>query len=178
LKAIVKRIAAAAGQNPRRRDKPGLVNAPTARSRQPEVRCRSSSAATATVHLAEGSATRPPGANATIMQACFAAGTKVMSPAPQGGCEDFTAATRYFRNEFEPAAHRGKDVEKLFNTHGRVWHLHGGGQVIGQRTEHPSSQFGKGVGEWSPTAKRRPVMGHDGQCVAVEDLLRITGNLS
>lgn len=76
------------------------------------------------------------------------------------------------RSEFDPSGPvEPKVVEEVFVRVGQIVHLHVGGQVIRTTSEHPFWVHNKG---WLPSRELKVgdlFSSHDGQAVAVEDLL-------
>ena len=77
---------------------------------------------------------------------CFAAGTKLWTPAGYRKIEEIQVGDLVFsRDEHNPAgAVEAKAVEQIFVRLTAVWHLHVGGQVIRTSGEHPFNAHGKG----------------------------------
>ena len=108
-----------------------------------------------------------------MLQACFAAGTPLLTPDGDKLIEQFKVGDLLLsRSEFDPdGAVEAKVVEEVFVNEAEIFHLHVPGQVIRTTAEHPFYVLGKG---W--TAARDLQIGdvllsHDGRQVPVEDLL-------
>ena len=105
--------------------------------------------------------------------ACFAAGTKLMSPNGPKIIEEFKVGDPITsRNEFEPGGElEVKLVEEVFRRTAPILNLHVGGQVIRTTGEHPFFKYNKG---WLKAAALIPgdrLLCSDGQWVVVEDIL-------
>jgi RHS repeat-associated protein len=108
-----------------------------------------------------------------LMKACFAAGTPLLTPDGCKPIEEFRVGDLVLsRAEVDadgPVV--AKEVQEVFERTGRVLHLHVGGQVIRTTAEHPFWVQGAG---WLPADELRAgelLLGHDGQWVAVEEVL-------
>jgi hypothetical protein len=108
---------------------------------------------------------------ASILRACFAAGTPLLTPDGHKPIEEFRPGDWILsRDEGNPAgALEAKRVEEVFVRTGRLLHLHVGGQVIRTTPEHPYYVDGKG---WVPAlelATGDRLGSHAGGWVAVEE---------
>jgi hypothetical protein len=108
-----------------------------------------------------------------LRKACFAAGTPLLTPTGDKRIEQFQPGDLILsRSELDPNGElEAKVVEEVFVRLGQILHLHVGGQVIRTTAEHPFWVQGKG---WLPASELQVgdlLNSHDGQWVAVEDLL-------
>ncbi len=108
-----------------------------------------------------------------FMQACFAAGTLLLTPHGVQPIERFRVGDAILsRPEWDPAGSIGvKIVEEVFVRTAELWNLHVGGQVIRTTAEHPFWVQGRG---WTPVRELHIgdlLSSNDGQSVHVEDLL-------
>jgi hypothetical protein len=113
-----------------------------------------------------------------LSKVCFAAGTPLLTPDGHKNIENFKVGDLILsRSEFNlEAPVEAKVVEEVFVRTGRIIHVHVGGKVIRTTAEHPFYVRGKG---WTAAGALRVgdlLASHDGQWVAVEDLLD-TGEL-
>ncbi|HEY2787642.1 MAG TPA: polymorphic toxin-type HINT domain-containing protein [Fimbriiglobus sp.] len=111
---------------------------------------------------------------AGLRGACFAAGTPLLDswttskPIEEFQIGDLVLSRDEFDVEGKPEL---KLVEEVFRLSGTIWHVHAGGQVIRTTGEHPFWVRGRG---WRTTSQLKigdHLHGHDGQWVAVTDLL-------
>jgi RHS repeat-associated protein len=107
------------------------------------------------------------------LRVCFAAGTPLLTPEGSKLIEQFRVGDLILsRNEFDPEGPiEPKVVEEVFVRVGQILHLHVGGQVIRTTAEHPFYAYNKG---WKAAAELRVgdrLLSHDGQWLAVDDLL-------
>ncbi|MFQ3593256.1 MAG: polymorphic toxin-type HINT domain-containing protein [Gemmataceae bacterium] len=108
---------------------------------------------------------------ATFLNACFAAGTKLLTKRGWLPIEQLQVGDEVWsKPEGEPGHSGGwKAVEELFQRTGRIWHLHIGGEVIRTTGEHPFFVVGQG---WTEARLLQPgdlLCSHDGSTVAVEE---------
>lgn len=103
---------------------------------------------------------------------CFAAGTKLWTPAGYRKVEEFKAGDLiYSRNEFDPAGPvEVKVIEEVFERFAGVYNLHVGGQVIGTSGEHPFYVEGKGWTRAFELQKGDRIATADGVGVVVEEV--------
>jgi hypothetical protein len=104
-------------------------------------------------------------------QACFAAGTKLLTKRGWVPIEQLQVGDEVWSKPEDEPGHPGgwKRVEELFQRTGRIWHLHVGGELIRTTGEHPFYVVGKG---WTEACFLQPgdlLCSHDGQTVAVEE---------
>jgi hypothetical protein len=106
-----------------------------------------------------------------LAKACFAAGTKLWTPAGyRSGEAILVGEVVYSRDEWDPrGAVEVKVVEEVFERFAGVYHLHLGGQLIRTTGEHPFCAAGKG---WTAAQELQPgdgVLTADGTWVRVND---------
>ncbi len=108
-----------------------------------------------------------------LSKACFAAGTPLLTPTGHKPIEQFQVGDLLLsRDEDDPAgAVQPKVVEEVFFRLGEIWHLHVGGQVIRTTGEHPFYVKEQGWVDCQGLSIGDLLLSHDGQWVAVEDLL-------
>ncbi len=108
-----------------------------------------------------------------FMQACFAAGTPLLTPHGVQPIERFRVGDAILsRPEWDPAGPVDvKIVEEVFVRTAELWNLHVGGRVIQTTAEHPVWVQGRG---WLPVRELQlgdVLSSHDGKLVHVDDLL-------
>ncbi len=110
---------------------------------------------------------------ATILKACFAAGTPLLTLEGSEYIENIREGDYVLtRDENDPDGPVvARQVEEVFTSYAKIWHVHVGGQVIRTTAEHPFWVRGKG---WTAGWELRvgdELSSHDGRWTAVEDLL-------
>jgi hypothetical protein len=108
-----------------------------------------------------------------LKRACFAAGTPLLTPTGEKPIERFLVGDLILsREENDPRGLvEAKQVEEVFVRTGRIMNLHVGGHVIQTTAEHPFWVHGKGWVAAGQLAIGDLLSSHDGQWVALEDLL-------
>jgi hypothetical protein len=108
----------------------------------------------------------------SMMQACFAAGTPLLTPGGHKLIEEFRAGDLVLsRDENNPEGPVvAKVVEEVFVHFGRIFHLHVGGQVIRTTGEHPFWVRGRGWVAARELLAGDLLGGHDGGWVAVDEV--------
>ncbi|MFQ3593258.1 MAG: polymorphic toxin-type HINT domain-containing protein [Gemmataceae bacterium] len=111
---------------------------------------------------------------ATFLNACFAAGTKLLTKRGWIAIEHLQVGDEVWsKPEGEPGHEGGwKAVEELFQRTGRIWHLHVGGELIRTTGEHPFFVVGKGWLEARLLQGADLLCSQDGNTVAVRGGLR------
>jgi hypothetical protein len=110
---------------------------------------------------------------ASFLKACFAGRTPLLTPGGARFIEEIQEGDYVLsRDEFHVTGDVvPKQVEEVFRSKARIWHVHVGGQVIRTTGEHPFYVQSEG---WTAAQNLRIgnlLSSHDGQWVAVEDLL-------
>lgn len=108
-----------------------------------------------------------------LFAACFAAGTKLLTPEGYKNIEEFNVGDLVLsRDETNPNGPvEPRRVEETFVRLGKVLHLHVGGQVVKTTAEHPFWVQGKE--EWVPAGEVQTsdvLVSHDGKCLGVEEV--------
>jgi hypothetical protein len=109
----------------------------------------------------------------SFFRACFAAGTPLLTPDGDKLIERFEPGDLILtRDEGDPAGPlEVKAVEEVFVSTALILHVHVGGQVIRTTAEHPFYAYNKGWLAARELDVGDLLLSHDGQQVAVEDLL-------
>ena len=110
---------------------------------------------------------------ASMLRACFAAGTPIRTPDGHKNIEDLRPGDLVLaRHEANPNGLVGsRVVEEVFSTVAPIFHLHVGGRVVRTTGEHPFYVVIKGWIAANALAIGDLLLSHDGQIVSVEDLL-------
>lgn len=107
------------------------------------------------------------------LQACFAAGTPILSEAGPKPIEELRTGERVWaRDESDPSGPlQLKEIEAVFTNVAPIWHLHLGGQVIRTTPEHPFYVLHKGWTEAKELQIGDLLLGRDNEFVPLEDIL-------
>ncbi len=110
---------------------------------------------------------------ATMLKACFAARTPLLTLEGSEYIENIREGDYVLSRDENDADGPvvARQVEEVFTSYAKIWHVHVGGQVIRTTAEHPFWVRGKG---WTAGWELRvgdKLSSHDGRWVTVEDLL-------
>ena len=97
--------------------------------------------------------------------ACFAAGTMLMTPYGQQAIETFQVGDLLTsRNEHEPDGElESKSVEAIFRRSAPITHVRAAGQAIRTTDEHPFYAYNKGWTQANLLQAGDRLLSHDGQ---------------
>jgi hypothetical protein len=110
---------------------------------------------------------------ASLLRACFAAGTPIRTPDGHKNIEDLRPGDLVLaRHEAAPDGPVGpRVVEEVFSSVAPIFHLHVGGRVIRTTGEHPFYVANRGWIAANELAVGDLLLSYDGQILPVEDLL-------